>query len=470
MERPTKFLVLLSMLWIQLLSGQDSLMLSHQEFIAVVRNYHPLAFSYQLQRKIAAAEVQRAKGNFDPLLSAKAGEKNIDGTRYYEQKNIALEVPTWYGIDLQGSYNQLNGERLNPSDTQGGLYQFGLTIPLARNLLYDKRRALLEQAKSAQKMTDAEQNLLMNNLMLEAERVYWSWVKNFEVYKLQKQMVGINRERLSLTKKTFEYGERPAIDTVEAAAHLQNFEILERDAFLNFVKSSQELQVYLWTEDREIYVPSKALYPATDLDGHEAFGDFEFLVQKTASQQINTHAALEYYFQKEQILQSDRRLKWQNLLPKVDLTYNFFNKEHYRTAFLPFFNTNFQYGVKFEIPLFLRQARADYEIAKLKIEQNQADMHLKSREINTKIEVYKNELLNYADQINMVSQNMANYKRLLNAEQMRYNNGESSLFLINSRETKFLESQEKLLDLKTKFLNSYNQLKWLNASFLTEGN
>ena len=218
--------------------------MSAKEFISIVKNYHPLAIKYQLQNKIAASEITLARGNFDPVLGGKLGEKNIDGIQYYRQRNIELGIPTWYGIDLTASYNYLEGEKLNNSDTKGGLYQFGVTVPLAKNLLYDKRRAMLEQAKYALKMTEAEQEVLTNDLLLEAENTYWEWVKNFEIYQLQRKAVLINEERLELTKKTFNFGERPAIDTVEAVSQLQSFRLQERDAFLNFVKSTQDLQLF----------------------------------------------------------------------------------------------------------------------------------------------------------------------------------------------------------------------------------
>ncbi|MNY32551.1 Outer membrane efflux protein [compost metagenome] len=159
-------------------------------------------------------------------------------------------------------------------------------------------------------------------------------------------------------------------------------------------------------------------------------------------------------------------MKWQSFLPKLDFTYNFFNKENYQPNYLPLFDNNFQYGLKLEIPIFLRQARADYEIAKLKISQNQQDFQFKTREVSTKIESYKNEVSNYFTQIDIMSRNLNNYQRLLNAEETRFSNGESSLFLINSRENKLLEAKEKNLELKTKFLQSYNKLKWLNENFL----
>ena len=121
--------------------------------------------------------------------------------------------------------------------------------------------------------------------------------------------------------------------------------------------------------------------------------------------------------------------------------------------------------MKLEIPLLLREARADYKIARSKIEQNQLDTDYKQQELHTKITAYKNEVINYRNQIDIAQQNIINYRRLLNAEETRFGNGESSLFLINSRENKLLEAEQKLIELRLKFVNSYNQLKWLNENF-----
>ena len=461
-----RFTFILILFCLQFSYAQDSLKLSHQEFLNVVKNYHPLAFKYQLQNQIATAEITRAKGNFDPVIAGKLGEKNIDGTKYYEQKNIELGIPTWYGIDITGSYNYLDGQKLNSSETPGGLYQFGITVPLAKNLLYDQRRAMLDQARFGLRMTEAEQIVLTNELLLDAENTFWDWVKNYEIYKLQKSAVEINKERLELTRKTYQYGETPAIDTVEVLSQLQNFELQERDAYLSFVKSTQELQMFLWKDNQELFEISQLIFPSSNLDEHSGYSDYEFLVQNVSQRQLENHASLEYYFQKQNILESERRLKWQSFLPKLDFTYNFFNKENYQPNYLPLFDNNFQYGLKLEIPIFLRQARADYEIAKLKISQNQQDFQFKTREVSTKIESYKNEVSNYFTQIDIMSRNLNNYQRLLNAEETRFSNGESSLFLINSRENKLLEAKEKNLELKTKFLQSYNKLKWLNENFL----
>ena len=224
--------------------------------------------------------------------------------------------------------------------------------------------------------------------------------------------------------------------------------------------------MFLWKDKQDLYEIAQLIFPSSSLDEHSGYSDYEFLVQNVQSRQVQNHASLEYYLQKQNILESERRLKWQSFLPKIDFTYNFFNKENYKSDFLPLFDNNFQYGLKLEIPIFQRQARADYEIAKLKISQNQQDSQLKLREVNTKIETYKYEVTNYFSQIDISAKNLNNYKRLLNAEETRFSNGESSLFLINSRENKLLDAREKNIELKAKFLKSYNKLKWFNENFI----
>ncbi|KQM50144.1 TolC family protein [Chryseobacterium sp. Leaf201] len=465
MKKQNKIIFILVFFFFQYGFSQDSLRISAQEFISVVRNFHPLALKYRLQNKIAESEITRARGNFDPVLAGKLGEKNIDGTKYYEQKNIELGIPTWYGIDLTTSYNYLDGEKLNPSDTRGGLYQFGITVPLAKNLLYDRRRAILDQAKFALKMTEAEQAVLTNDLLLEAENTYWEWVQSFEIYELQTKAVEINRNRLNFTRKTLEYGERPAIDTVEALSQLQSFELQQQEAYLNFVKNTQQLQMYLWNDNQEFYEISQLIFPSDRLTDHPAYSEFEFLIQDIENKRTDSHFSILYYNQKNNVLESERRLKWQSFLPKLDFTYNFFNKENYRADYLPLFDNNFQYGLKLEIPLFQREARAGYEIAKIKISQNRLDTRLKIREIDTKIETYKSEVLNYHTQINFSESNLLNYRKLLTAEETRYSNGESSLFLINTRENKVIDAQEKLISTRTKFLKSFNKLKWMKKNF-----
>ena len=55
---------------------------------------------------------------------------------------------------------------------------------------------------------------------------------------------------------------------------------------------------------------------------------------------------------------------------------------------------------------------------------------------------------------------LENYKKLFNSEEILFKNGESSLFLINSREAKVLETEKKLIELKTKYFKTLYSLHW----------
>jgi outer membrane protein TolC len=467
-KRTSCLLILLCL--VQFVSAQvalpaDTLRLSHKEFLSIVKQYHPLAFRYRLENDIAKAELQQARGNFDPLITAKDGKKTIDGIDYYQESNIGLEIPTWYGVSLSGSYNNIEGQRLNNSDTRGGLYQFGVTVPLAKGLLFDQRRALLQQARAALQMTAAEQQLLTNALFRDAETAYWDWVRYYELYQLQKQAVDINVKRLAMIKKTFDYGERAAIDTTEALAQLRSYELEREDAYLQFMNATAELSLFLWKDQQEPFNLRQPIVPSDELIASEAYDNYPSLMTKLNTTDLNAHLSLVYYQQKGSFLETERRLKWQSFLPKLDFTYNLFNKEGYRSEYFPLFQNNYQYGLKLEIPVFLRQARAGYQMAKAKIGQNQIDLSLKEQELQVKISNYSNEVQNYNTQINLADRNLENYQRLLMGEESRYSNGESSLFLINSRQNKMIEAQEKVIELRFKFLKGYAELKYLADSF-----
>ena len=53
---------------------------------------------------------------------------------------------------------------------------------------------------------------------------------------------------------------------------------------------------------------------------------------------------------------------------------------------------------------------------------------------------------------------LTNYKTMLIAEERKFELGESSLFLINSREQKLIEAALKTNSLQIKFLNAYARL------------
>jgi len=445
--------------------GKDTLQLSKEEFLNIVKQFHPLLKTLEIQNKIANENISRARGNFDPILAGKLGQKTIDENVYYNQQGAELVIPTWYGIDFNTYYNNITGNKINEETTKGTMYQVGIQIPLLKNLLYDKRRATLEQAKINLKMTNAEQILYRNNFLMEAEILYWQWLQSYKSVLLQNEIVQRNKERLSFNEKSVAFGERAAIDTVEIMAQLQMFQLQQQEAELQFIRLTQELKLYLWKSNNEPYELKNDLIPNDDFVEFEKMNYYGILAKLNNEAERRQFQGLQYYNFKNKFYETELRLKRQEILPKLDFSYQFFNRNLQQLENLPLFNNNFQYGISFNMPIFLRQSRADINISKLKIEQNKLDFAMKENELLVKVNNLNNELENYMAQLTLSQKNVENYSRLLRAEEARFEMGESSFFMVNLRETKVVETNLKIVQLQAKINMTFSKIKWLEASF-----
>ena len=112
------------------------------------------------------------------------------------------------------------------------------------------------------------------------------------------------------------------------------------------------------------------------------------------------------------------------------------------------------------MPLRLSGGRGAYKMAKLKIENTQLDQDQKRQQVAIKVKSYFNEWAMLRNQVALQTDNYKNYQRMVSAEETKFANGESSLFLINSRENKALDALQKLISVKTKYYKTLYALQW----------
>ncbi|MFY7860784.1 MAG: TolC family protein, partial [Chitinophagales bacterium] len=250
--------------------------------------------------------------------------------------------------------------------------------------------------------------------------------------------------------------------TVEAAAQLQNFLLAQIVDKLEFQNAGLMLSSFLWLENDKPYQLPSQVIPTPQAADDEIVLQFQVSLNHLLEQSIN-HPELKAYQYKLDILKIDKKLKFQELLPVVNFRYNFLSKDlniPNRIQESQFFDNNYQYGIKFEMPLRLSQGRASYQIVKLKIDQTNLAQNQKKLEIEIKVKTYFNEFIGLQNQLKIQKENFKNYSLLLKAEETKLKNGESSLFLINSRETKAQEANQKLIELQTKYYQSIYKLQW----------
>jgi outer membrane protein TolC len=189
--------------------------------------------------------------------------------------------------------------------------------------------------------------------------------------------------------------------------------------------------------------------PAEVVNEFAWLADFDLDLNSLLEKAYANHPDLSAYQFKIEGLQVEKKLKFQSLLPKLDVTYNALSRGFTPNVEVrPLFDNNYQYGIKFAMPLRLSQGRADYQLAKLKIQEESLNLAQKRQQIQVKVSSYYNEVEALKKQIDTQQKAVLNYQALVKAEENRFEQGESSLFLINSRETKAMEAAEKLTELK----------------------
>ena len=436
--------------------------LSAQEVMQLVRQFHPIAKQAGIQVQQAGAKLLAARGSFDPVLSQQLAEKTFDGTAYYEYNNPELSLPTWFGVEVKAGVETINGNRVNSSETTGTSNYIGISVPLARDLLMDKRRAALQTAKVMRDASYAEQQRMLNDLLLDAQKSYWSWYKNFQILNVLDEAVAINEKRMAFVRGAFQLGDRPALDTTEALAQLQQLQVQQQAARLELRNSQLDLSVFLWTVEENPYLLPDEVSPF--IPGGESSiekAPLPMLDSLLESARKN-HPELLLYNYRLQTLSIEKRYRFQELLPKADFQYNFLQEGNRfaNTIKAPLFENNFQYGLKMSIPLRLSAERGNYKNTKLTINYVRLEQDLKITQIENKVKASFNELINLRNQVAIQTKAYANYYLLQRGEETRFSIGESSLFLVNARENKRLEVLQKLQELKAKLALASYQLSW----------
>ena len=466
-----KIIFLLLILCTQALVAQDSVhTLSARQVMEIVKRYHPVALQAGILVEQAKADLVSARGQFDPVFENEAAQKTFEGTAYYSYNRPEISIPTWFGIEVKAGLEYLSGNRTDPVDTKGESSYLGISIPLAKNLLMDKRRAALQSAKIFRQASVAERRNMLNQLMLDALKSYWSWVKEYQLYQVMNEAVAINENRFRWVRSAYQLGDRAAIDTTEVLAQWQQFELLRSQAWLNFQNAGLELSVYLWTAGAQPYELPSNIIPQEPLREISVMNQPVPVLNELLSAAVSNHPELRLYQYKLQALNIERKLKLQELLPVVNFRYNQLGRGYdvWKTATSPYFENNYRYGLSISIPLRLSQGRGEYKKARLKINYAELELEQKKRQVENKVRSYFNELLALKEQVKWQEQSWRNYLQLQRAEELRFRSGESSLFLVNARETKALEALQKLLELKAKYFVSENTVRWAAGNLVQE--
>ncbi len=440
--------------------------LSQEDYFALIKEYHPVARQANLLSDQAKARLRAARGGFDPEIYSYVDQKRFKDNEYFHLGEYGLKIPTWFGIEAKAAYEWNSGNYLNPENfvPTEGVGSIGISMPLGQGLFLDERRATLKQAKIFTEANEAQRIILLNNLLLNAAKAYWNWAQAYENYLILENALELAKVRYEGIVESYVQGDKPAIDTLESYILVQDREVMLLDARVQVQNNQLMVSNFLWFENG---VPLELEADVIPSRLNELPYETELPTAMADSVLENTVAATPWMIQYELKLRQldvERRLKIEKIKPKVNVNYNLLTTgaELPTVSELPtpYGTENYKFGISASMPLFLREGRGSLGETRVKINQTTLAFDQKRLEIINKIRSYQNELIGLNEQIVIYEQAVTNYERMLEGEQTKFNNGESSIFLINSREVKLMNARNKLIALKTKYRKALAGLAW----------
>jgi outer membrane protein TolC len=453
-----KTIVILFLLVSSFCFGQEKAIqqLTYDEFLGFVKKYHPLVKNAALPISEAQASFLKARGAFDPKIEVDFNKKQFKDNEYYSILNSSFKIPTWYGIELKAGFDNNEGIYLNPENTMPnqGLTSFGISIPLGQGLFINERMANLRKAKIQLQLSKSEQKLEAVSVLYDASLAYFNWKKSYEEVQLYEQYKANALLRFKGIQSLIEQGDKPAIDSIEAKIIVQNRELNLEDSKLKLTKAKLGLNLFLWLENNIPLELNENMIPEIALKAtiQETLKTND-LMQSDFS--IAAHPKINALQNKLEILDVDRKWKANQLLPKIDLGYTYLSEPSYIDRYRL---EDYKVGVNFSFPIFLRKERGDLKLAKFKIQETQSILDFERLQLTNKIKAQQAEITSLLKQNDFISNLVDNHKTMLNSEERLFEMGESSLFLINTRENNLVAAQLNRIALENRYYISNSEL------------
>lgn len=437
-------------------SAQDSLnILTYEMFIRQVTENHPYSFRANLIAEIGKSGVTESRGAFDPRLFGKMDQKYFADKQYYSHIQGGLKIPTWFGITAESGYTLNDGAYLNPEQRvpDSGLWYAGIRMELGNGLIIDQRRAELAKARLYETSTELERILIQNKLHYEASIAYWKWQQAFKELSIYEKAYDNASLRLEAVKDAALFGDRPYIDTVEASMILQSRINSLLKAKTKYQNSRLKLEIYLWADG---FVPLELSNAIPSVENVPF--DYGALVQMDSL--INNHPMLKINNLQIEQQRIDLKLKREQLKPNLTLKYNAISEPVNGDPVTAYSPENYNWGASFSYPIFTRKERGGVQLAKLKLQDQELKIKTTKAELKYNIESALNNYLLALEQLNVTQKMLENNQTMYDAERSLFGLGESSVFMINSRESAWIKARLELVELEGYYRILYHELMY----------
>ncbi len=408
---------------------------------------HPLVAAYESKIKQQSAEVLISQGSFDTSLNFETYNRTIG---YYDGKYSKLSVKkpiADIGALIEGGYRIGNEdfpvyeEDLKTLD--GGEVFLSLTVPVLRNLFIDPQRARLIEKKLAEQIANYDISTFRLKLFAQTAKAYWKWVEMGNDLEIIRSIVDIANVRLEQLSQRSKLGDLPQIDAIDAKRTLMKRKAEERKIYQEYINRANTLSLYLRDDQGEPIV----------VQNLNVLKPIKLKCEDLAKRDKLVQSALEYRPEIKvldlQISQMEVSLELarNELLPNLDLKVT--GQDDLGSGQESLDQPELNLGALFSVPFERRVAKGKILKAEQVIAELQSNKKFLKEQIVVELTVLHENYQRICEQINFAEKEEATSREVAEGERNKFNQGDSSLVIVNLREQDVAEAAIKVIKAKT---------------------
>ncbi len=429
-----------------------------ESYLQQVERQHPSLRSATFEPELAEAEIRSALGRFDPVLSMSYEYKDKSGSDKLSLFESSLELPLdmMFGPKLKASYNRGLGTSVNPDQqtTRPGEGSLGVSLPLLQGIFTDSRRNALRKAMLRPDLARAQYQLERNTLLRSAALRYWDWSEALAALEVADSLLVLAQTRADFIKRRVRAGESAGIDSVEIQQEVQR-RIGERLRALRIVEQfAIDVSVFIWNPDGTI--PNMSIVRPFPLPTDE--GSAIRLEEQIAQARV-----LRPELQRIGVLQEtsrlDSALASEFLRPYVELEAGLTSYDVSAIG-----NVDYKVGLRVHQPLLFRQARAQAQTADVGVQRADLSRVLLERMVDADVANAIIGVDRTRERLRAAVEESSLARRMVDAEQQRFDAGDSSLLAVNLRERFYAEALMRVVSARADLARAFITLRWATGT------
>lgn len=394
----------------------------------------PGLLASEQRKELAAGEQLAAEGGFDTTMKMLT-RWSVAGLYENQNYDVSIEQPTglWGATFFggwrrgTGKYPVYEGKSMTASD---GEFRGGVSVPLWRNGPIDRRRASLAQAELGKIIAGHEYDAALLEVRRVTSHRYWDWVLAGARRAVAQELLSVAERRDMGIRERAAAGDIAPIDTTDNQRSIleRKERLIAADRMLE--QSAIQLSLYYRDPDSEPRMPLKEQLP-------EGFPEPKYpeLTDPHIAIEKARHLRPELNRLEKQLRQAEIEREWASNQQAPALDISLMGAQDLGTSTSNLVNREEVYaGISIELPLQRRVAKGRTQIASANVQRLTLDYRLFSDRIAAEVKDAISAIKAAEQRITVVRQQQKAASQLAEGERSRFELGDSTLFLVDTRE------------------------------------